>query len=106
VPCSYEYGQPLDTLPNATHFAAKYKATFGTDLLSYAPFAYDATWIAIRAMQAAGTSDPKSVVDALHKTSMDGVTGKIAFNQFGDLRNPVSTLYVVQNEKWIVKPVK
>ena len=99
---AYEYGQPLDKLPKGAQFAAKYKAAFGTDVLAYAPFAYDATWIAIRAMQAAGTADSKAVVRALHKASLDGITGKIEFNQYGDLKNPVSTLYHVQNVKWVV----
>jgi branched-chain amino acid transport system substrate-binding protein len=102
---SYEYGQPLDKLPQGPEFAAKYKKTFGTDIFAYAPFAYDATWAAIRAIQAAGTTDSKAIIIALHKISYDGITGKIEFNQVGDLKNPVSTPFEVRNEKWVaLKP--
>jgi branched-chain amino acid transport system substrate-binding protein len=98
---AYEYGQPLSKLAAGPAFSAKYKKLYGQDVLAYAPFAYDATWTAIKAMQAAGTTDSKAVVAALHKISYDGVTGKIEFNAAGDLKHPVSTLYQVKNGKWV-----
>ncbi|WP_244851054.1 branched-chain amino acid ABC transporter substrate-binding protein [Caballeronia sp. SL2Y3] len=98
---AYEYGQPLTKLPQGPAFIAKYKKQYGQDVLAYAPFAYDATWTAIKAMQAAGTTDSKAVIEALHKISVEGVTGKIEFNAAGDLKRPVSTLYQVQDNKWV-----
>lgn len=98
---AYEYGQPLSKLAQGPAFIAKYKKQFGQDVLAYAPFAYDATWTAIKAMQAAGTTNPEAVVEALHKLAYDGVTGKIKFNAAGDLERPVSTLYQVENGKWV-----
>lgn len=98
---AYEYGQPLDKLPQGAAFSAKYRKQFGRDVLAYAPFAYDATWTVIKAMQAAGTTDSRTLIGELHKTTYDGVTGTIAFNAAGDLKHPVSTLYEVQKGKWV-----
>lgn len=98
---AFEYGEPLLSRQGGRDFAAKFKTKFGYDYHAYAPFSYDATWAAIKAMQASGSADPKAIVDALHKLSFEGITGKIAFDSKGDVSNPVSTLYEVQSGKWI-----
>ena len=98
---AWEYGEPLDKLNGGRKFEAAYKKQYGTDMLSYAPFAYDATWMAIRAMQAAKSVDPVAFIDTLRSQPYVGVTGKIAFTSSGALQSPVSTLYQVKNGKWV-----
>ncbi|MFP3559626.1 branched-chain amino acid ABC transporter substrate-binding protein, partial [Paraburkholderia sp. SIMBA_049] len=62
--------------------------------------AYDATWIAINAMQKANSAKPADFNGALKGTRYDGITGTIAFTNTGDLKNPSSTLYEVKNAAW------
>ncbi|HRC65777.1 MAG TPA: branched-chain amino acid ABC transporter substrate-binding protein, partial [Dermatophilaceae bacterium] len=38
---------------------------------------------------------------ALGKVSFDGVTGKVAFDEFGDTTSKVLTVYKVDGGKWI-----
>ncbi|CAG9273702.1 amino acid/amide ABC transporter substrate-binding protein (HAAT family) [Paraburkholderia unamae] len=97
----WEYGQPLATLPKGRDFEAKFKQKYGIDMLAYAPFAYDATWVAITAMQKAGSANPAQFNAALKGTDYDGITGKIAFNAAGDLKSPSSTLYQVKKVAWV-----
>ncbi|MEJ8796374.1 branched-chain amino acid ABC transporter substrate-binding protein [Trinickia caryophylli] len=97
----WEYGQPLATLPKGKTFEAKFKQKFGADMLAYAPFAYDAAWVAIESMKKANSVKPAEFNAALKGTNYDGITGKIAFTQKGDLKNPSSTMYQVKNVAWV-----
>ena len=40
---------------------------------------YDAYYVALEAIKAAGSADPAAVLEALPSVSYDGVTGNIAF---------------------------
>jgi branched-chain amino acid transport system substrate-binding protein len=37
----------------------------------------------------------------LRTMQYDGITGKIEFDAYGDLKHPTSTLYQVKNGKWV-----
>lgn len=97
---AWEYGRPLHSLPQGRAFLQKFRKRFGSDSLSYAPFAYDATWVAILAMKDAGSAQPARYVPAVRATQYEGVTGKIAFDANGDLKHPASTLYQVKGGRW------
>jgi branched-chain amino acid transport system substrate-binding protein len=103
---AWEYGQPMDVLPKGKDFEAKFKQKFGKDMLAYAPFAYDATWIAIKAMEKANSTDPAKFNADLKATDYDGVTGKIEFNKDGDLKHSSSTLYQVKDGNWVTVTTK
>ncbi|KVL86375.1 branched-chain amino acid ABC transporter substrate-binding protein [Burkholderia stagnalis] len=96
----WEYGQPLSRLDKGKLFETKFKQKYGVDMLAYAPFAYDATWVAIKAMQKSNSARPADFNGALKGTSYDGITGTIAFTEMGDLKSPSSTLYEVKNAAW------
>ncbi|CAH2790779.1 MAG: ABC-type branched-chain amino acid transport systems, periplasmic component [uncultured Caballeronia sp.] len=59
---AWEYGSPLDKLPEGKSFSDKFQKRFGVAILSYAPFGYDAAWAAIHAMQKATSTDPKGIL--------------------------------------------
>ena len=40
------------------------------------------------------------VVDAVQKNSFDGISGKIAFDEFGDTTNKQLTVYQVTSGEW------
>ncbi|MBI0331377.1 branched-chain amino acid ABC transporter substrate-binding protein [Burkholderia plantarii] len=97
----WEYGQPLARLAKGRQFEAQFRGKYGVDMLAYAPFAYDATWIVIHAMQQAGTVAPAGYNATLKATRYDGITGTIAFMPNGDLKQPSSTLYQVKSLAWV-----
>jgi branched-chain amino acid transport system substrate-binding protein len=98
---AWEYGRPLSQLPGGKDFSAKFKQRFGVDILSYSPFGYDAAWAAIKAMQAAKSSTPSVYHPALKAISFEGITGTIAFDSTGALKNASSTLYQVKGGTWV-----
>ncbi|MEX3899464.1 branched-chain amino acid ABC transporter substrate-binding protein [Paraburkholderia sp. BR10954] len=98
---AWEYGRPVESLPQGKAFADKFKKRFGADTLTYAPFAYDCAWVAITAMKQANSSKPEVFMPALRTIQYNGITGKIEFDSYGDLKYPTSTLYQVKGGKWV-----
>jgi len=80
-------------------FYAAYKKKFNTDVQIYAPYVYDAVNVMVAAMVKAGSADPAKYLPALTKTDYNGVTGKIAFDNKGDIKNGALTLYTYKGDK-------
>ncbi|MEU2714115.1 branched-chain amino acid ABC transporter substrate-binding protein [Streptomyces sp. NPDC007205] len=100
-------GVPVDTLPAAKDFVATYKAKkYPGDYGTYGSYAYDATTAIIKAVgqvvkDGKIPSDARAqVVDAVQKTSFDGISGKISFDEYGDTTNKQLTVYQVTNGVW------
>ena len=62
------------------------KTTNGGDdtISAVTAMGYDAYYVALEALKAAGSTDPAKVMEALPGVSYDGVTGHIAFDETGD----------------------
>jgi branched-chain amino acid transport system substrate-binding protein len=81
-------------------FGVKYKKRFNDDVKLYAPYVYDAVNVMVDAMQRAKSSDPAKYLPELAKTSgYKGVTGTIAFDAKGDIKNGALTLYTYKAGK-------
>jgi branched-chain amino acid transport system substrate-binding protein len=100
-------GVPVDTLPAAKTFIDTYKAKkYPGDYGTYGAYAYDAATAIIKAVgqvvkDGKVPSDARSqIVDAVQKTSFDGLSGKISFDQYGDTTNKQLTVYKVTNGEW------
>jgi branched-chain amino acid transport system substrate-binding protein len=78
-------------------FVARYKKRFNMDVQLYAPYVYDAVMTMATAMQKANSAEPAKYLPELAKVSYDGVTGPIAFDARGDLRNAAVTLYTFRS---------
>jgi branched-chain amino acid transport system substrate-binding protein len=74
-------------------FADRYRKRYGISFQTYAPYAYDATMAFAAAMREAGSSDPAKFLPALARIKYQGITGTIAFDANGDLRDAALTLY-------------
>jgi branched-chain amino acid transport system substrate-binding protein len=85
----------------AAAFAERYRQRFKMPLQTYAPYAYDATMVFATAMQQANSADPAKFLPALARIGYHGVTGNIAFDPNGDLRNAALTLYTYRNGKQV-----
>ena len=81
-------------------FRDDYKKKFGIEVQVYAPYVYDALNVMVAAMVKAGSADPKVYLPVLAKTDgYKGVTGTIAFDDKGDVKNGALTLYTYKGEK-------
>ena len=92
-------GLPLENMPGSKEFKEKFTAKYGA-IQIYAPYAYDATRTLIEAMVKANSTEPAKYLPELAKIQRQGVSGPIAFDEKGDLRNGPITLYVVKDGKW------
>jgi branched-chain amino acid transport system substrate-binding protein len=80
-------------------FLDAYKAKFNSDPLLYAPFTYDATNLIIEAMKKANSVDPTKYLPELAKSSYDGATGKIEFDEKGDRKDAEMTIFTMKEGK-------
>ncbi|HEY9066945.1 MAG TPA: branched-chain amino acid ABC transporter substrate-binding protein [Burkholderiaceae bacterium] len=81
-------------------FKEDFKKKFNADVQIYAPYVYDAVNVMVAAMVKAGSADPKVYLPVLAKTEgYKGVTGVIAFDEKGDIKNGALTLYTYKGDK-------
>ncbi|WLI89540.1 branched-chain amino acid ABC transporter substrate-binding protein [Massilia sp. R2A-15] len=80
-------------------FARRFAQRFQAQPENYSPYAYDAVMALAAAMQEAKSSDPAKYLPVLAKIRYQGVTGAIAFDPNGDLRDAALTLYTYRNGK-------
>ncbi len=86
-------------------FRADYKKRFGIDVQINAPYAYDAVMTMAEAMVKAGSSAPARYLPVLAKIETKGVTGPIAFDARGDIRDGTITLYTFKGGRRTVLAV-
>jgi branched-chain amino acid transport system substrate-binding protein len=77
-------------------FKAEYRRRYGIDVQIYAPYVYDAVMAMVAAMQKAGSAAPARYLPELARISYPGITGTIAFDPRGDIRDGTLTLYTFQ----------
>ncbi|MFA7504653.1 MAG: branched-chain amino acid ABC transporter substrate-binding protein [Burkholderiaceae bacterium] len=75
----------------------RYRDRFKTEVQIYAPYAYDATMTMVAAMQVADSTVPGGYLPELAKIVYDGITGPIAFDESGDIRNGALTFYTYRS---------
>lgn len=101
-------GAPLEHLEGADGFAEAYGgARFDDPPSPYSAYAYDAANVVIKALAAVlpehdAVDDDlrRALVDAVQRTKTTGVTGDIAFDDYGDIRTKSVTVYRVTNGEW------
>lgn len=91
---------PPAKMPGGADFLTRFKQHYKADVLLYAPYSYDAATALIEAMKAADSSEPAKYLPALRKVSFKGVTGEIAFDQQGDIRNGGVSMHRFHDGKW------
>jgi branched-chain amino acid transport system substrate-binding protein len=100
-------GAPTDQLAAGKTFLADYAAAGYKDpAAAYGAYSFDAANAIINALKVSlkdakdVTSVRQATIDALGKVSFDGVTGKVAFDQYGDSTSRVLTVYKVVGGAW------
>jgi branched-chain amino acid transport system substrate-binding protein len=82
-------------------FRTAFRKKYNGNVQIYAPYAYDATWLMITAMQKAGSADPAKYLPVMASSKYQGVTGLIEFDAKGDVKNSALTLYTFRNKQRI-----
>lgn len=100
-------GSPLNELPAAQQYVKDYKAAgYKGDNSSYGAYAYDSATAIINALKTSlkNAKDAKSAreatVKAMANVEFDGLSGHVAFDQYGDTTNKVLTVYQVKGKDW------
>ena len=104
VTCS-EAGMALSKMAQGADFQRRYKERFNTDVQIYAPFTYDAVYVLVDAMKRANSTDPAKILVVMPETKMEGLVGNIAFDDKGDMKEGVITLYDFKDKKKTVLDV-
>ena len=100
VVCAEAGGVEGDSKKSLDDFKAKFKQKYNADVQIYAPYVYDAVNVMAAAMVKAGSAEPAKYLPALAKTEgYKGVTGTIAFDSKGDIKNGALTLYTYKGGK-------
>ncbi|MEO8600767.1 MAG: branched-chain amino acid ABC transporter substrate-binding protein [bacterium] len=81
------------------NFKAAYKKKFNTEVQIYSPYSFDATNAMIAAMQQANSVVPAKYLPFLAKINYQGVSGIIAFDAKGDIKNGALTIYTYKGGK-------
>jgi ABC-type branched-subunit amino acid transport system substrate-binding protein len=106
-----DIGMPAENQAGGADFLARYRKAGYEDKDAgywYGPYAYDATWSLIEAVKSlvkanGGTLPPDArakMSQAMSRLDFEGVTGRVAFDEYGDTRNRRLTVCVVKGGRW------
>ncbi len=94
VYCAEAGGVEGEAKKSMDDFKARFKSKFNIEVQIYAPYVYDAVMVMADAMAKAGSVESAKYLPVLAKTSdYKGVTGTIAFDAKGDIKNGALTLF-------------
>jgi len=93
-------GMPIEKMPKGEDFKKRFNAKYG-EIQDYAPYCYDAVMVMIDAMKRADSALPAKYLPELAKSNFDGVTAHISFDDNGDLKGGVITVYQLRSGKWV-----
>ena len=99
VVCAEAGGVTKEKEAAMTAWKTRFKEKTGQDVQIYAPYVYDAIMTMVAAMQKANSAEPAKYLPELTKISYDGVTGKIQFDEKGDIKDGTLTLYTYKGGK-------
>ena len=99
VTCAEAGGVMGDLQKGMDDFHARYKKKYNSDVQLYAPNVYDAVMTMATAMADAKSADPAKYLPFLAKVKYQGVTGPIAFDANGDIKDGSLTLFTYKGGK-------
>jgi branched-chain amino acid transport system substrate-binding protein len=90
---------PLEKLAKGPEFKDKFVKKFNAEIQLYSPYVYDAVMVMVDSMKRANSVDPTKYLAEVGKSSYDGVTAKISFDEFGDLKGGAISMYQYKGGK-------
>ncbi len=95
-----------DESPKVQKFVEAYKAKYGENPTAFAALGYDGANIMLDAIEKAGSTDSKAIIEAIRATDYEGVTGNIKFDENGDPIKEVSILRVENGQYKLFEKIK
>jgi len=92
-------GEAVEKLAKGEDFKQRYKAKFNQEVQVYSPYSYDAVFVIADAIKRAGKADRAAVTAAMPATNYTGLTGTIAFDDKGDIKNGAISMFKVKDGK-------
>lgn len=83
---------PQGTEQKLVDFIANYTEKFGEAPISFSALGYDAVYMMVQAIEAAGSTDSQAIIDALKAVDFAGTTGTMKFDEN---RNPVKSAFII-----------
>jgi branched-chain amino acid transport system substrate-binding protein len=99
VICAEAGGVTKEKEAAMTAWRARFKEKTGNEVQIYAPYVYDAMMAMVAAMQKANSVQPARYLPELAKVNYEGVTGRITFDDRGDIKDGSLTLYTYKGGK-------
>ncbi|MCA1655183.1 MAG: branched-chain amino acid ABC transporter substrate-binding protein [Pseudonocardiaceae bacterium] len=100
-------GAPTEELPSAKEFVDAYEgAGFSEGFSAYGAFSYDAANAIIASLADVigdgewGADKREALLESVQGYSVEGATGTVAFDEYGDSTNKVLTVYQVKGTEW------
>jgi branched-chain amino acid transport system substrate-binding protein len=87
-----EGGVSIEKMPGGAAWRKRYDAAYPGDFQGNAPYGYDAVMALAEAMVKANSVDPKVYAPRLFEIDAQGVTGRLAFDANGEMKNPAMTV--------------
>ena len=87
-------------------FVESYKAKYGENPTAFAALGYDGANIMLDAIEKAGSTDSKAIIEAIKSTDYEGVTGHIRFDENGDPIKEVSILRIENGQYKLFEKIK
>ncbi|HZG92104.1 MAG TPA: branched-chain amino acid ABC transporter substrate-binding protein [Pseudonocardia sp.] len=102
-------GAPAESLPSAQQFIKDYEAkNYSEEFSAYGALTYDSTNVLIEAVaKAVGDGDYSedntrpAIIEAVQATELEGASGSVSFDEFGDTTNKVLTVYTVEGDGFV-----
>lgn len=96
-------GLPIESQPGGPAFAESFTAQFGKAPEAYDTYAYDSALIIGQAILEVGSGDRAEVAEAIRNISYDGITGVVEFDENGDNKQQVISVYTVKGGSWAIR---
>ncbi|MET0208670.1 MAG: branched-chain amino acid ABC transporter substrate-binding protein [Burkholderiaceae bacterium] len=97
VHCS-QGGSIIDRSDKGKAFAARYRAEYKRDPLTYAAAFYDGAYLLASAIEATQSTDPKKIGAHIAKSSYTGVAGEYAYDEKHDLKSSAVTVFTFKGK--------
>jgi branched-chain amino acid transport system substrate-binding protein len=90
-------GLPPEKLPSAAKFLENYRKRYPKDdMQPYDPYTYEAVNVILEAIEKTG-GDRNALIDYVSKVKFNGILGESSFDERGDTRNKIISIYTVKN---------
>ena len=96
--CS-QAGEAVEKLAKGEDFTTGTRSEFNAEVQVYSPYSYDAVYVIAEAIKRAGKADRASITAAMPATSYTGLTGTVAFDEKGDVKDGAISMFKVKDGK-------